>query len=109
MKRVKIGVVGVDSGQLMVCDPCYLKEYKNNEYSDDKKTKEGEWSYNTVSQLTCSDSGYGQINYKMGHAGRAVAFRSGYGDGCYPVYAYLNNEGRVMKVEIDMGVDDYDD
>ena len=25
-KYVKLGVVGVDSGQLMVCDPCYISE-----------------------------------------------------------------------------------
>jgi len=25
-REVKLGVVGVDSGQLMVCDPCYLED-----------------------------------------------------------------------------------
>lgn len=25
MKRIKLGIVGVDSGQLLICDPCYLQ------------------------------------------------------------------------------------
>jgi hypothetical protein len=34
---VKLGEVGVDSGQLMICDPCYLDEFINpdNEGKDD--------------------------------------------------------------------------
>ena len=40
---IKIGDVGVDSGQLMICDPCYLNEWEKEEYQDirqykDKKT-----------------------------------------------------------------------
>ena len=37
MNRVLIGKVGVDSGGLMVTDPCYLKQFKINEY--DPKSK----------------------------------------------------------------------
>ena len=35
--KIKLGNVGVDSGQLMVTDPCYVKIFKNNEF--DPKTK----------------------------------------------------------------------
>jgi hypothetical protein len=161
MRRVQIGVVGVDSGQLMIVDPCYLSDYKDQEYNlkhgikikatgeillqgtcgenhdffrwDQPVEKLGgktptealadgeieHWdepmrdytndpngfNYNTVCQLSHP---YGQVMFAMGHAGRAVVFGSGYGDGCYPVYGYLNDEGRVMKVEIDMGEHDYD-
>jgi len=32
---IKIGVVGVDSGQLIICDPCYIdSEWKKEEFSD---------------------------------------------------------------------------
>lgn len=31
-REVKLGVVGVDSGQLVICDPCYIKsEWKDND------------------------------------------------------------------------------
>lgn len=33
MKRKKIGEIGVDSGQAMICDPCYVdSEWKSREY-----------------------------------------------------------------------------
>ena len=32
MNKELLGHVGVDSGQLMVTDPCYLKQFDNNEY-----------------------------------------------------------------------------
>jgi len=28
MRKVKIGTAGVDSGQLMVTDPCYFEDFK---------------------------------------------------------------------------------
>jgi len=39
MKR-KIGVVGVDSGQILVCDPCYIdSEWRHEEFEDIRKHK----------------------------------------------------------------------
>ena len=32
MKKTKIGSVGVDSGQLMISDPCYVKDFIDNEF-----------------------------------------------------------------------------
>jgi len=34
-----------------------------------------------------------------------VAFSSGYGDGCYPVYAIKNKDGRIVTVVIEMDED----
>ena len=45
MRKVKIGTAGVDSGQLMVTDPCYFEDFKTNLSFEDirkyrnKKTK----------------------------------------------------------------------
>jgi len=34
-KKVQIGVVGVDSGQLIICDPCYIDDsWKEEEFVD---------------------------------------------------------------------------
>lgn len=39
MKK-EIGVVGVDSGQILVCDPCYIdSEWKHEEFEDIRKYK----------------------------------------------------------------------
>lgn len=33
MARKLIGHIGVDSGQIMIVDPCYLKDWKDNEFN----------------------------------------------------------------------------
>ena len=149
-EKVKLGVVAVDSGQLMICDPGYLGDWKDDDfdldgislYKDVETGKEfthprnweeefrdgmtyneamekglieripgkksGEFSYNGVSQKTI-DAQYeeddeGQINFHKGHAGLAVAFRSGLGDGLYEVWGYLKDlpgwGRRITRVEI---------
>lgn len=163
-KKELIGHVGVDSGQLLIADPCYIdSEWEKKEFIDErryvhKKTgkklrfygvynetkpkkepgvvlfsryddpiKElggknmnemlvsgeveelpdetlseriGDFSYDGVCTTTLNDK-Y-QLDYRMGHAGAGVAFRSGYGDGVYPVYAEKDKEGRVIRVTIEM-------
>jgi hypothetical protein len=100
-KEVVIGDVAVDSGQLMICDPCYLKEYEANEFRPNESVKEGDFSYHAVCHLTTGSTPHGQLCFRHGHPGFAVAFSSGYGDGLYPVYATIE-DGRVMEVRIVM-------
>lgn len=163
MKKKLLGSVGVDSGQLLVCDPCYIdsewmkedfkdirihkhkktkrlyaynasKEIKSllkneideffdnyesktsngktmNEMLTNKETSDslpvpeklksiGHFSYAGSCETTMADKH--QLNYKLGHPGVAVAFNSGYGDGCYKVYGFFNKDGRCVKVEIIM-------
>lgn len=147
MKKVLIGQVGVDSGQLLMCDPCYIdSEWSKEDFTDirvyeHKETKEklqykvdfphyeaeiskygknmnqlvatGEWidvpmtdskfpfSYNACSKATLSGDGYGQLNYKLGHAGVGVAFSTAYGDGVYPVYAVYSAAGVLKSVTVE--------
>lgn len=133
----KIGEVGVDSGQLLVCDPCYIDsewekedlmpkaeklvfpdghmeevmrcsprwfevvkdinagKLKLKEGSGFKKA-ENNFSYPACAEKTLTDS-YGQLNYKMGHPGVGVVFSSGYGDGCYEVWANIVDCGNLGK------------
>jgi hypothetical protein len=72
-----------------------------------KEPAKNSFSYNAVAKETLSDKGYGQLNYKLGHPGVAVAFRSGIGDGYYPVYAKIVDLGeplgkRIAEIRIDM-------
>ena len=98
----KIGVVGVDSGQLMICDPCYIdSEWKKEEFDSAKKPSN--FSYNGVSQATLKRQ-TAQMKYALGHSGVAVVFRSGLGDGLYDVFAKIEDVKywgrRVTEVRI---------
>ena len=101
MKKVKIGTAGVDSGQLMVSDPCYVKDFINNEVDFDSKKNDNSYSYNGACHHTLKNKNQGG---ELGN-GLGVVFSTGIGDGSYPVYAYIGEiDGwgeRVLKVEVD--------
>lgn len=102
--RRKIGTVDVDSGILMLGDPCYIKD------GFESKFKPGEgWvrdsdaqgfgpNYDGAGNAALRD--HYQMNHENGHAGFAVAFNTAYGDGTYPVYAEIR-DGRVQSVTVD--------
>jgi hypothetical protein len=90
------GYFTVDSGQAMVGDPCYLDDWDTNKNDEwNLEGKEGQYSYHGASAMTIPNS-YGEL----GNA-KAVVFNTGYGDGMYPVYVEINQDGRVSKVLID--------
>ena len=108
-----IGTIGVDSGQMMLADPCYVKDF-----ADDNSDAEGvmklmeamkDGSDNSFSYIgACSQSNTPQqagvlvndIGAEMG-----VVCSSGFGDGVYPVYvkrhAFGNNDTRVVEMKIE--------
>ena len=99
-----IGHFSVDSGQAMVGDPCYLDEWEPwNDKAEDfelHKQKVGEYSYLGACEATIT-KGYGELGMAT-----AVVFSTGYGDGLYPVYAEMNEDGRVARVVIEFVGDD---
>ena len=91
-----VGSFAVDSGQAMVGDPCYLDQWKTNEGEEwNLEGKVGDYSYHGASATTIEKS-YGELGI-----GTAVVFYTGYGDGYYPVFVQMNEDGRVSKVVID--------
>jgi hypothetical protein len=93
---VLAGHFAVDSGQAMVGDPCYLDNWDTNKNDDwNVDGKQGQYSYHGASATTIANS-YGELGN-----GTAVVFNTGYGDGLYPVYVQINDDGRVSKVVID--------
>ena len=80
-----VGVCAVDSAQLLIVDPLYLRNI----------TRE------TAEKLVdeCFDVSCGRVMSNHGHS-LATVIPTGYGDGAYPVYAVRDENGRVMRVEI---------
>ena len=96
-----IGHFSVDSGQAMVGDPCYLDEWDTNRNEEwNIEGKEGQYSYHGASATTIANN-YGELGMAT-----AVVFSTGYGDGLYPVYAEINEDGRVARVVIEFVGDD---
>ena len=94
-----IGEFSVDSGQAIVGDPCYLDDWKlwNADEDDfsDHANRADEYGYLGACNATLG-KGFGQLGGM-----KAVAFSTGYGDGLYPVYADITEDGRVGMIVID--------
>ena len=58
-------------------------------------------SYNSIARTTLNSIG-GEV------AGVAVAVRTGYGDGVYPVFVRRNEDGRVMRMMVDFSTSEDD-
>jgi hypothetical protein len=109
-KWVEIGQVAVDSGQLMICDPCYIDSvWKESPFVDIRPEHAGEFSYNGCCHGTLTGIGHVQMLFQAGHPGAGVAFRSGLGDGIYPAEALIVDYGtkrapdlRIKEVRIRM-------
>jgi hypothetical protein len=81
MPGERIGTVGVDSGMLLISDPCYIKEGLEEKLE-------------AIYEKTNNE-------LKAAEANRFdLAFLTGYGDGLYDVYAKRDSEGRIVKIEI---------
>jgi len=97
-----VGRVCVDSGQLMIIDPCYLQDWKHGDYNCDSDI-EGTASnnYEEACFKTLSEEKCGGV---MG--GLGFVFSSGYGDGTYNVYVrYFKNligEVRIVLINDDI-------
>lgn len=80
----KIGHVGVDSGCLILTDPCYVMGQ--------------DWSKKDYEEKICApDWGL----FKQVSNPNAVVFTSGFGDGVYDVFA-LVKANRVVEVKIQL-------
>ena len=95
-KKTLLGYCTVDSGQVMITDPCYLGDWKDNEaFFHPKK----DYSYAGASNATEGSKLGGQLKAQNSEI-RAVSASSGLGDGTYPVYAeYEQNEkdGKTIR------------
>ena len=105
---IEAGWVGVDSGQIMVGDPCYIgdnwdSEWNENEVKAGKRVPDNRrMNYSGACAASLSPNMYGSIGGSL-----AFCTSSGFGDGLYPVYVKKEN-GRVAAILIDF-FPEYDD
>jgi hypothetical protein len=101
--RIKIGECSVDSGQLLIIDPCYLGSWQDGNFDPDKMDEGApvQNNYDEACRMTCQNDA-GPV-----YRGLAVVSSTGWGDGVYPVYATFEG-GRVTKLEV-IFTDDDDD
>ena len=89
------GYCGVDSGQIMVIDPCYAFQ---DSYTGNEETG---GNYDAICRISLADT-FGEFplpaNGYPGNVG--VVTSSGYGDGNYPVFVDINDDGRVVELRI---------
>lgn len=85
-----IGVVGVDSGTLMIGDPCYLRDVPQHPLLD--------WDCFCNSLVMEGNPEVKQLHYARGQAGLGLVV-STHADGAYPVEARLI-DGRVAELRI---------
>jgi len=105
--RVRLGECGVDSGQILLVDPCYVEnglDYNDVCCSHDvgcDHTKDHDWH----THQTYHEGYGGQVQSIKGDG--VVVGRFG-GDGVFPVYAHIVN-GEVRSVEIRFDIDGDED
>ena len=87
-----IGLAGVDSGQCGIFDDKYYSPLHINYYVDEDEKSE-RW-YKRCCKITLNGDECGTIGK------RGVVSSSGYGDGCYDVYA-IEDKGEVVAIMID--------
>jgi len=88
-KRVKIGEVGIDSGTLILIDPCYIKHTPLLHHDD----KWRDFCENVLFPM--HDEKISATEYNLG-----VVFSNRIGDGSFPVYAHLDKNNAIKKIEV---------
>lgn len=105
---VLIGKVAVDSGQIMLTDPCYTLSSPNeggfteggSEFAQPDINDLYPYTYMGACGATLSEDSCGSMKFALGHEGAGVVVSTGYGDGLYPVFVTYNDEGRIASVHI---------
>lgn len=94
MKKELIGYCAVDSGQVMIVDPCYVLER-------DERDDHDLYSYDQIVNITNEGGGAGELYPINGSAATCVVSRTFIGDGSFPVYAKRDRKGRIVSLTIE--------
>ncbi len=109
-KWVAVGICPVDSGQIMLVDPCYVLPDKARKLGN--RTLKGKRGYDYMKLVNQWDYNNPDLIKRMtlnpvfsAIAGKGVVVSSGNGDGVYTVFAKFTDTGggdiRLSKVKIE--------
>ena len=102
----KVGEVAVDAGCIWIGDPCYV-------LPEDASHADWVRDWDNFCEAIDHSNPYTQFMFEHGAPGLGVVVPSGWGDGMYPVFVELNEDGRVAAVKVvfidDDDEDDYDE
>ena len=107
MTKIKIGECSVDSGQIMILDPCYvLHEGKCGHATGNDPCSELPDANWTAHSTSPAYSELLDVYQKLSN----ICFVDGpYDDGGYPVYAEQDNDGNTTSITIELKQSDEDD
>jgi hypothetical protein len=92
----QVAAIGVDSGLIMIADPCY------HVHADEFPTCLGRsWGEFIDTVHDNEKDEVTRLWFNKGHDGLGAVIRPTGGDGTYPVYVERNSEGEVRRVIID--------
>lgn len=104
---VYLGEITVDSGQILIVDPCYLERWKSGDVNLDKFEEDYDGSFDNNYDEVC------RANTKQGFAevfnGSAVMAITTNGDGIFPVFGLTNAKGKIAQIIIDFEFDEDDE
>ena len=95
-----LGYAAVDSGQLLIVDPCYLSAWKDGEAFPKRGDKDYGNHYAKACKITTEAKDQGGELLVSGIAGNGVVFASGYGDGNYPITAEYDKNGKIESIVV---------
>ena len=91
-----VGEVSVDSGQLLICDPCYLRSHGLTEEALEEISQVTLGAPRTMCGPAVNTKFVGsEEQFPLG-----FVTTTGYGDGGYKVYVEKNAEGRIKSVTV---------
>ncbi len=111
MELKTIGSVGVDSGQLFISDPCYIKhtEQGNGEWNADlveQKDGSKKWISKNDPTLESKQNFYTKVceanRNGQGEVELGVAFGTTHGDGTYKVEGIYDEDGIMVGIFMDL-------
>lgn len=100
-KWEKVGEAAVDSGQMMLIDPCYIEStwQRRGETKDDA----GDMNYEAAGERTmrnARDGAFGGLRNTRSRYDLAFVTRTYLGDGVFPVSVQRAADGRVVAMMI---------
>ena len=93
-----VGNVSVDSGTVMLVDPCYV--LRDERHANYPSMSQGKTYQSFLEAASAKDADLGAKPVSPWGDGLGLVVGTTYGDGGYPVYATYNDAGRITSLTV---------